>query len=652
MTKKKNTVFILITFCIVLLITHINLASATNLTIDTDNVEDLVEITDIIEKETLKSIDFSRFDSIANQSKFLWSPDGSKLLILVKMFISTKNASLNDVKSVRCGEFGVYERASTLFWIDANGTESTNIARTEESIRAVRNNAASWIESTWWSPDGDKIVFKVINPCNEKDFNLNVSDINGSILAKINSLWSPSMQWSPDKSKIALVDGKDHSQIYIIDVENSTVRQLQLGISADMYSIIWSPDQNKIAFVGSKNGEIYTINSDNSSVQQLTADMQGGKLSWKPDEEKLVFVANDGIYVIDIDDGNPTLIEKGNFELGSWSPDGKKIILTRNNEQRNFDKYYVLSFDRTTTELTAAIPDSGRYLEFVSWSPDGRKIVFRGTDEKGNLYRLHVFDTEGIITKLIASDVKNVNYIAWSPNSDRIVFSSEDSRNVYTINPDGTDEITLVESNYTYLEGIYGWGSDNKIYSFTNDSIIKVNQDGTERLLLVKNLWTDMYSYNNIYLNPDGSRILFTVKNINDREHAYILKMKGYDETVSIYTPGLIREGDEVFIEVKSLSTPIKNATVFLNNKEIGVTNDSGFLHYNFKEAGNYRLNALKEGIKIATKFITVQERSTEQTISTTTVASADKTPETETPGFSLIFALFALILISNRFKK
>lgn len=310
MTKKKSTGFILIAFCIVLFITHINIASATNLTIDTDNVENLVEITDIIEKETLKSIDFDQFDSLSNNSIFLWSPDGSKLLILVKMFISTKNASSDDVKSVRCGEFGVYERASTLFWIDANGTESTNIARTEESIRAVRNNAASWIESAWWSPDGDKIVFKVINPCDEKDFNLYVSDIKGSILAKINSLWSPSMQWSPDKSKIALVDGKDHSQIYTIDVENSTVRQLQLGISADMYSIIWSPDHNKIAFVGSKNGEIYTINSDNSSVQQLTADMQGGKLSWKPDEEKLVFAANDGIYVIDIDDGNPTLIEK------------------------------------------------------------------------------------------------------------------------------------------------------------------------------------------------------------------------------------------------------------------------------------------------------------------------------------------------------
>ncbi|MFZ3382775.1 MAG: hypothetical protein WA144_02500 [Candidatus Methanoperedens sp.] len=647
--QKISLNIIIVGFMLILSI--VNIVNATTLITDTDNVENLVEITDFIEKEISKSIDFDQFDSLSNNSIFLWSPDGSKLLILVKMFISTKNTSLDDVKSVRCGEFGVYERASTLFWIDANGTESTNIARTEESIRAAGKNTARWIESAWWSPDGDKIVFKVVNSCDEKSFNLYLSNRNGSILAKIQSLWSPSMQWSPDKSKIALVDGKDHSQIYIIDVENSTVRQLQLGISADMYSIIWSLDQNKIAFVGSKNGEIYTVNSDNSSVQQLTADMQGGKLSWKPDEEKLVFAANDGIYVIDIDDGNPTLIEKGNFELGSWSSDGKKIILTRNNEQRNFDKYYVLAFDRTTTKLTA-VPDLGRYIEFVSWSPDGRKILFRGTDEKGNFGKLHVFDTEGIITKIIASDVKNVNYIAWSPNGDRIVFSSEDSRSVYTINPDGTDEITLVKSNYTFMERIYGLGLDNKIYSFTNDSIIQVNQDGTERLLLVKNLSTDTYSYNNIYLNPDGSRILFTVKNINDREHAYILKMKGYDETVSIYTPGLIREGDEVFIEVKSLSTPVKNATVFLNNKEIGVTNDSGFLHYNFKEAGNYRLNALKEGIKIATKFITVQERSTEQTISTTTVASTDKTPETETPGFSLIFALFALILISNRFKK
>lgn len=652
MIKKISTVLILVTFGTILSITHISIVNATSLTIDANNVENLVEITDIIEKETLKSIDFSQFDSRYNRSKFLWSPDGSKLLILTKMYIWTKNASLNDVNSVRCGESDIHERASTLFWIDANGTESTNIARTEESIRTARNNTANWLESAWWNSDGDKIVFEVLNPCDEKPFNLYVSDRNGSILAKVNSLWSPFMQWSPDKSKIAIVDGKNNTQIYVIDVGNSTVKQLPLGNSASMYSIKWNPDRNKIAFVGYKNGEIYTVNADNHSVQQLTTDMQARELSWKPDGEKIVFVAEDGIYVIYAGGGDPTLIEKGNFVLGSWSPDGKKIILKRNNEKGDFDMFHVLAIDETTTKLTAAAPDLGSYLEFVLWSHDGRKILFRGTDEKGNFDKLHVFDTDGITTKLIAPDVKRVNYITWSPNGDKIAFSSEDSKSVYTINPDGTDEVTLVESNYTYMEGIYGWGLDNKIYSFTNDSIIKINQDGTERLPLVKNLLTDTYSYNKIYLNPDGSRILFTVSNLAERERAYILKMKGFGEVISIYTPSPIREENETFIEVKSISKPIKNVTIFLNNKEIGVTNDSGFLKYSFKEAGNYRLSAVKQGIKIASKSITVQERSMEQVISTATATPAvvDNTPNTS--GFSLVLAVLALILIIYQIKK
>jgi len=608
MNKKTGILIILISMLLV--IAQTDMVNAANLTVDANNVESLVEITDIIDKDMLNSTDSTQFD-ISNtvvDNNFLWSPDGSKLLVLVKKNMVTKDLeSIYDTRRVRCGEFGLHERASTLFWMNADGSEITTIARAEESIRAAKNNTAAFIQSAEWSSNGDKVVFLVLNPCDEKPHNLYVSDRNGSILTEVKGLDYPLIEWSPGNNKIGVLDRTDYTLIYAIDVENSTVKQLPLGRSAAGYQngIKWSPDGEKIAFIGNKDGEIYTVNVDNSSVQQLTANtnIQAIGLSWKPDGEKLVVVTIDALYATDDDGSDLKLIEKGkNFYLASWSPDGTKIIFTKSNEN-------------------------------------------------GNPERLQFFDIDSGTTKLV--DVKLASKITWSPGGDKIAFRSNSYSSLYTVNSDGTDLITLPESYSTRMERVYDWGMDNKIYYLTNDSIVKIKPEGTEQSLLVNNLPTDIYSTNKMYLSPDSSRILFTIGSSTGRERAYILKMKGYDEVMSIYVPGSIKQGDSAFIEVKSMSKPVENALVYLNGREIGKTNENGFLKYSFKEAANYRLSAAKQGFRTANKSTTIKEQLVEPTVVTTATPVpivVDNTPKS--PGFSLISGVIALMPIIYQIKK
>lgn len=622
MIKKIRAALLFVAVGLFISIVKIDIANAANLTTDADNVDSLIEINDIIEKEMQKSTDSTKFNIFytVGDYDFSWSPDGSKLLVLAHRNMMTKGLdSIYDTRRVKCGEFGLHERASTLFWMYADGSEITNIARAEESIRAAKNNSATFIQSAWWSSSGDKIVLLLLNPCAEKPHNLYVSDRNGSILAEVKGLDYPLIQWSPNRNKIAILDHPPNDTlIYAIDVENSTVKQLPIGKSAAGYQndIKYNPDGEKIAFIGNKDGNIYTVDVDNSSFQQLTTDIEARGLTWKPDGKKLVFVAVDGLYVMDADGSNLKLIEKENFSLGLWS--------------------------------------------IGSWSLDGKKLLFTTADVENRNYKLRVFDIDRGTGGLI--DAKWVSYITWSPNSDRIAFISADSKNVYTVNSDGTNKVTLPENYFAEMESAYGWGMD-RIYYLTKDSLVKANPDGTESPL-VRNIPTNIYSSNEMSLSPDGGRILLTLGNMLKRErnsNSYVLKLKGYDEVMSIYAPSSIKQGDAAFIEANSMSKPVENAVISLNGMEIGKTNETGFLKYSFKETGNFRLSAVKQGFRTVNKSITVQESPSGQSSPEQTLTAAPQITEStaatvtpKAPGFDAALAigiLFTINLFKRRYK-
>lgn len=222
---------------------------------------------------------------------------------------------------------------------------------------------------------------------------------------------------------------------------------------------------------------------------------------------------------------------------------------------------------------------------------------------------------------------------AWNPSGDKIAFSAI------------VDPVTGKQVDFDTF-----WARKE----YYEAHIFLSNPDGTDCVQL-----TAKEPYNVITggWSPDGSRLI--VGSSSDIEmrawNVSIIKLIGYDEVLSIYSPSFIKQGTDVLIDVKSMSNPVEYAAVYLDGREIGSTNEKGFFKYSFKEAGNYRLSAAKQGFRTANKSITVKEQSLPEPIVTekievvTKTATSSVTPKA--PGFDVVLAIGILSTI-NLFKR
>ena len=114
----------------------------------------------------------------------------------------------------------------------------------------------------------------------------------------------------------------------------------------------------------------------------------------------------DGIYVMDDDGGNVTLLTDAlEPDLPRWSPDGKYIVFDRNKDKwhRRNDPLFLMNSDGTDIQQLTTPPENG-YDTAGPFSPDGKSILFCRRERVNNKakHTLSVIDIEsGQITKLI-----------------------------------------------------------------------------------------------------------------------------------------------------------------------------------------------------------------------------------------------------------
>jgi Tol biopolymer transport system component len=165
-------------------------------------------------------------------------------------------------------------------------------------------------------------------------------------------------QWSPDGTRISYVrlaeaDEQDwrKSWIWTVPPDGSDAKRLVLGNNAR-----WSPDGKRLVFsapTARSDGDLFVINADGTGLHRLLATPQ---LEWPTD----------------------------------WSPNGRKILFTRQLFSGGFTDVYVMNADGTKVRrLTHA-----RYDDVGgTWSPDGKRIVF--TSQRFRLSHLFVMRADG-----------------------------------------------------------------------------------------------------------------------------------------------------------------------------------------------------------------------------------------------------------------
>ncbi|MFL5959976.1 MAG: TolB family protein [Gaiellaceae bacterium] len=208
-----------------------------------------------------------------------------------------------------------------------------------------------------------------------------------------------SIPYSTDDGRIGPAtvnaDGSGYTQLPINDPT------LNLGCSA------WSPSDATRACQGwddsnpARDG-IYTISSsDGSSLTRLTTNPLGGNDeigAYSPDGKRLVFLRTDqngdgvGLFVVNTNGTNlrqitppGTLIQSGND--GDWSPQGNEIVFSRHVTTDVRGSLWVIHADGSGLhEINvqglgcggSVFEPTGLGCHEPRWSPDGKKIVFAG----------------------------------------------------------------------------------------------------------------------------------------------------------------------------------------------------------------------------------------------------------------------------------
>ena len=186
------------------------------------------------------------------------------------------------------------------------------------------------------SPDGRSLVyagnesgsFEIYEMDLESGEVNKLTDREGNLLAPV---------ISPDGRMIAFTNNIDGRQsVWIINRDQSNLRQVFGPPQGDGWDPIWSPDSSRILFASNLTGivQLFTIGIDGSNLQQVTQiDKLPGRSDWSPDGMTIATYAGDSwqreIYLVGPDGSNLRQITEGGNNLApSFAPDGAWIVFT------------------------------------------------------------------------------------------------------------------------------------------------------------------------------------------------------------------------------------------------------------------------------------------------------------------------------------
>ena len=231
---------------------------------------------------------------------------------------------------------------------------------------------------------------------NVSDLKLAIYEVASSESKIINSkCLDTHPNWSPDYQKIVLsadctsdkssngAKFMEFAEIYTMN-KNGKGR-IRLTDSGKNFAPRWSPDSKKILFQSNRNRneQVYIMNSDGSNQKNISNNSLSETLpDWHPEGDKIVFTSGKkfvhrNIYTMDINGANKKKLTDFDDKAGllggpRWSPNGKKILFTLNQQ--------VYTMNSNGSNMRDITP-KGYSVYTAAWSPTDNMVIISKSDD-------------------------------------------------------------------------------------------------------------------------------------------------------------------------------------------------------------------------------------------------------------------------------
>lgn len=302
------------------------------------------------------------------------------------------------------------------------------------------------------SPDGKRVVYvrRFADPMTDRRYaNLWIINADGTDHRPLTTgnRSDASPRWSPDGTRLAYLSDTDgKQQIYIRWMDTGeTARITNLQQTPD--AIAWSPDGKMLSFSSLVLGK-------GPHIADLPSSPAGAKWAEPPAAyDRLVYRFNGvgylkpgymQVFVIAAEGGSPRQITTGNFANGgeefdpahgSWTPDGKYLILSANRHPESDHAYFdseVYEFSVADGSLRALTSRKGPDDSPVV-SPNGKWIAYTGFDDQFQGHqttKLYLMNRDGSGSKSISDKLdRDVRSPLWAPDNSGIYFLFSDRGN-------------------------------------------------------------------------------------------------------------------------------------------------------------------------------------------------------------------------------